>query len=72
MMVETGRFEASHASKHLQQLCKHFSHKLDVQYDEREGVTPLQPGPTREHARTALGTSATVYARQCSGVARLS
>lgn len=34
-----------HASKYLQQLCKHFAHKVDVDYDIENGFAALPPGP---------------------------
>ncbi len=33
-----------HASKYLQQLCKHFAHKVTVQYSPEEGRVAFQPG----------------------------
>ncbi|MCP9484105.1 DUF2218 domain-containing protein [Shimia sp. CNT1-13L.2] len=33
MRSNTGTFETEHASKYLQQLCKHFAHKTDVVFD---------------------------------------
>lgn len=44
-MKETGRFETTHASKYLQQLCKHFSHKTEVTFDASSGVVALSQGP---------------------------
>ncbi|MCH2250255.1 MAG: DUF2218 domain-containing protein [Cognatishimia sp.] len=32
-----GRYETQNASKYLQQLCKHFGHKIDVTYDAQQG-----------------------------------
>ncbi|MBX2855800.1 MAG: DUF2218 domain-containing protein [Rhodobacteraceae bacterium] len=34
----------SHASKYLQQLCKHFGHKVPVEYTPDEGVIDLPFG----------------------------
>jgi hypothetical protein len=33
-----------HASRYLQQLCKHWSHKFDVTYDTNHGTIPLPLG----------------------------
>ena len=33
-----------HASKYLQQLCKHFAHKVAVRYSPEEGRVELPPG----------------------------
>jgi hypothetical protein len=36
--TETGRFETPNASKYLQQLCKHFGHKVQVTFDDTTGT----------------------------------
>ncbi len=37
-MVEiTGHYATAHGSKYLQQLCKHFGHKIEVSYDTHQG-----------------------------------
>lgn len=36
--------ETEHASKYLQQLCKHFAHKIAVDYDAMSGRAELPPG----------------------------
>lgn len=46
-MREIGTFPTPHASKYLQQLCKHFAHKVDVSFDETSGEAALPPGPAR-------------------------
>lgn len=33
-----------HASKYLQQVCKHFAHKIDVSYDETHGECVFEMG----------------------------
>lgn len=45
MHIQTGRFETPHASKYLQQLCKHFAHKVEVEYTPTAGRAALPPGP---------------------------
>ncbi len=35
---DQGRFMTKNASRYLQQLCKHFAHKIDVQFDETAGT----------------------------------
>lgn len=40
-MMDRGVFPTAKASRYLQQLCKHFAHKVDVTYDERHGVVTL-------------------------------
>jgi hypothetical protein len=45
MLLETGHFETTNGSKYLQQLCKHFAHKVEVTYDATSGQAALPPGP---------------------------
>lgn len=45
MMTQSGRFSTPHASNYLQQLCKHFSHKVPVEYDASEGNVSFPFGP---------------------------
>ncbi|WP_095590793.1 DUF2218 domain-containing protein [Actibacterium ureilyticum] len=44
MPVSQGRFETPNASKYLQQLCKHFAHKIEVEYDASKGVCQFPMG----------------------------
>jgi len=45
MPMITGHFETPNASKYLQQLCKHFAHKITVDYTPTEGRAELPVGP---------------------------
>ncbi len=45
MTALTGRFATSNGSKYLQQLCKHFAHKIDVSYTATEGTCHFVMGP---------------------------
>jgi hypothetical protein len=42
---QTGRYETENASKYLKQLCKHFAHKVEVDYDDTRGKAQLPSGP---------------------------
>ncbi|MET3587891.1 hypothetical protein ABID21_004023 [Pseudorhizobium tarimense] len=42
-----------HASKYLQQLCKHFAHKRPVTFDERNGQISLMTGECNLRAEDA-------------------
>ena len=44
-LQDTGTFQTPNASKYLQQLCKHFAHKIEVEFDETSGRAALPPGP---------------------------
>lgn len=50
MYVTTARYPTAHASKYLQQLCKHFAHKTEVEYDETKGHCALEAGPAELRA----------------------
>ena len=60
-MRETGTFETPNASKYLQQLCKHFAHKVPVDYDAERGEASLPPGPA---VMTATPSSVPVTLRR--------
>lgn len=44
MTAFTTTVETAHASKYLQQLCKHFAHKVTVKYSPEEGRVTFPPG----------------------------
>ncbi|WP_394156181.1 DUF2218 domain-containing protein [Loktanella salsilacus] len=44
-ITDRGEFRTEHASRYLQQLCKHFAHKVDVQFDETAGSVAFPFGP---------------------------
>lgn len=46
-LTQTGRFETENGSKYLQQLCKHFSHKVEAEFDATTGRVALPVGPAR-------------------------
>lgn len=48
---DQGCFPTANASKYLKQLCKHFGHKVEVTFDERQGQVALAPGPVTLEAR---------------------
>lgn len=56
MTTLTGTFQTPHASKYLQQLCKHFGHKVDAKCDETSGFAALGFGPTTFAADAAALT----------------
>lgn len=44
MPTTSTRIETAHARKYLQQLCKHFAHKVTVEYTPEEGRVLFPPG----------------------------
>ncbi|MCR8550974.1 DUF2218 domain-containing protein [Salipiger sp. P9] len=49
-LQETGTFQTPNASKYLQQLCKHFAHKIEVEYDATSARMALPTGPATLNA----------------------
>lgn len=43
MLISTARYPTAHASKYLQQLCRHFAHKVAVRFDAHSGHAALPP-----------------------------
>ncbi len=41
MSVSTAIVKTEHASRYLQQLCKHWSHRFTVEFDEKTGKVPF-------------------------------
>ena len=64
-----GEFKTTHASKYLQQLCKHFAHKVAVDYDTEFGKAALPPGPATMQA-TEAALTVTVTAQDSEGLAQ--
>lgn len=46
-MTLTAHVPTPNASRYLQQLCKHWSHKFDVTFDAEQGLIPFPMGPIR-------------------------
>jgi uncharacterized protein len=47
MTEAVSRIVTAHASKYLQQLCKHFAHKLTVSFDETAGAISFPLGEVK-------------------------
>lgn len=69
MQIATASFETSQGSKYLQQLLKHFAHKIEVEYSETEGRAALPPGPAELRA-DETGLHMRVSADSDEGLAR--
>ena len=46
-MILTATVPTTHGSRYLQQLCKHWSHKFDVDFDADKGEIGFPMGPIR-------------------------
>lgn len=49
MTKATSTFETERASRYLQAMCKHFAHKVPVQYDAANGTADMPFGSLRMH-----------------------
>lgn len=67
MLTSSARFETPNGSKYLQQLCKHFAHKIEVEFDAHHGRAVLGPGPVELSADDS-GLSVTVSAEDVRGI----
>ena len=47
MATSHGRAETSHARRYLTQLCKHWSHRFEVRFDDTTGEVALPSGSCR-------------------------
>ncbi|WP_424926535.1 DUF2218 domain-containing protein [Amaricoccus tamworthensis] len=54
MIRLTGHFETPNAGKYIGQLCKHFGHKVEVEYDETTGRAELPLGTAHMVARDGV------------------
>ncbi|MBX2831746.1 MAG: DUF2218 domain-containing protein [Rhodospirillales bacterium] len=45
MFTTKGTVKTDHAAKYLQQLCKHFAHKVDVDLTDTKGEVAFPMGP---------------------------
>ena len=50
-MILTATVPTTHGSRYLQQLCKHWSHKFDVDFDADKGEIGFPMGPIRMAAQ---------------------
>ncbi|QKV18658.1 DUF2218 domain-containing protein [Oricola thermophila] len=50
MPKATARYRTENGRKYLVQLCKHFAHKIEVDYTEEKGRCELPPGPAEMFA----------------------
>lgn len=57
-MEATTRFETENSARYLQQLCKHFAHKVDVTYDESNGECRFSCGTA---VLTVAGTGLDIH-----------
>jgi len=67
MLKSTAYYPTQHGSKYLQQLCKHFAHKVTVTNDDKHGAVALEAGPA-ELTADENGLTITVTAEDAKGI----
>lgn len=67
MLVTTARMTTPHGAKYIAQLCKHFAHKVEVEWAETTGRAALPPGPA-EMVVDAEGLSFRLQAEDARGI----
>lgn len=67
MLTSTAHYPTQNASKYLQQLCKHFAHKVAVTNDEKHGAVALEAGPA-ELTADENGLTVSVTAEDAKGI----
>jgi len=70
MSRSSARVDTEHASQYLQQLCKHFAHKLPVQFTPVRGHIPFAAG-TCTLAADDAGLTLEAEASGADGLARV-
>ena len=69
MLKSSARLETPNGSKYLQQLCKHFGHKIEVTFTATEGRIVFAMGPAELRADPA-GLEVDVTAEDDEGLTR--
>ncbi|MBB3611506.1 DUF2218 domain-containing protein [Rhizobium sp. BK602] len=63
--------KTEHASRYLQQLCKHWSHKFTVEFNEGAGKVPFNPETSLELAADASSLLMTLHVGKAEDLERM-
>lgn len=69
-MISTARYSSPNAAKYVQQLAKHFAHKIDVQADADSAAFQMEAGSVRLDAEDGAFV-ARVEAEDAKGIINL-
>lgn len=61
MPTSVSSVKTDHASRYLQQLCKHWSHKFTIEFNETAGTVPFNPETSLELAANASSLLMTLH-----------
>ncbi|MDL2399790.1 DUF2218 domain-containing protein [Rhizobium mayense] len=71
MPTSVSSVKTDHASRYLQQLCKHWSHRLTVEFNEVAGKVPFSPESSVEFAADASTLLMTLHVENPQDLERM-
>ena len=71
MPTSVSSVKTDHASRYLQQLCKHWSHRFTVEFDEAAGKVPFSPETSVEFAADASALLMTLHVENPQDLERM-
>jgi hypothetical protein len=71
MPESVAHVETAHASRYLQQLCKHWSHKFPVEFDQQRGTVPFNADSVVEFAADEAGLHMTLRVADAQSLERM-
>ncbi|PZM09793.1 DUF2218 domain-containing protein [Rhizobium tubonense] len=71
MPVSVSVVKTDHASRYMQQLCKHWSHKFAVEFDDKTGKVPFSPDSNVEFKADETTLQMTLYVADAANRERM-
>ncbi|MFT4180482.1 MAG: DUF2218 domain-containing protein [Rhizobium sp.] len=69
--ISVSSVKTEHASRYLQQLCKHWSHKFTIDFNETAGKVPFNPETSLDLAADASTLRMTLHAGKAEDLERM-
>ncbi|QND48986.1 DUF2218 domain-containing protein [Rhizobium lusitanum] len=71
MPTSVSSVKTDHASRYLQQLCKHWSHKFTIEFNETAGKVPFNPETSLELKADASALLMTLHVENPQDIDRM-
>ena len=71
MPTSISSVKTEHASRYLQQLCKHWSHRFEVEFNETSGKVPFSPETSLGLAANSSSLSMTLNVEKLEDLERM-
>ena len=71
MPTSVSSVKTEHASRYLQQLCKHWSHRFEVEFNETSGKVPFSPETSLGLAANSSSLSMTLNVEKLEDLERM-